>query len=805
MLGLSSASSKQGCLLGLAATGRSSCWRRTASCTAVLNWKRRVSTALLDRRIELWNKERERQQRDSESQPMSLTAFGSIREAVANVSTPLDLARKYDQKRAKGYIAAVTNGTTMWDMQRPLLPETSKLECLTFEDGGVRAKEVFWHSSAHLLGAALERIYGDDIMLCDGPALPEGGFFYEFLLLDPSKHSAASRLRRDVSFTERIAELCGTRESLGGLRFLSTADMDQVHKVAMDIASEKHVFEHMDVDYSVACDLFFDNPFKLHFLSRARSQSERQGGTSAVFGLYKCGNMVDLCRGPHIVHTAQIQALAINRVSSAHWVGHLGDGGGGSVSGGTSSPLQQQTAPVLNRVYGISFPTQVMLKNHQQQIEEAARRDHRVIGKEQKLFMMHPWAPGSGFILPHGQRMVNTVMTTIRRRYAKYGFDEVSTPLMYNRRLWETSGHWENYRDDMFAISNNKSDAKEGSGTGCCGHSHGAGDGEPEFGLKPMNCPGHCLIFASEQRSYKDLPIRYADFSPLHRNEIAGALSGLTRVRKFHQDDGHVFCAREQVADEIAACLRLVDEMYEVFGFASSYELALSTRPQQSFMGEISEWDEAESALKEALERSGRAWTLNEGDGAFYGPKIDVRVQDALGRRHQTATIQLDFQLPQRFQLKYTGSDGKPHRPVMIHRAVLGSMERMLAILIEHWGGKWPFWINPRQAIVIPTTTADAEIVDYAQMVRSKLAGDRGPASVDSHRFFVDVDVSGNTMNRAVREAQVARYGFILVVGEKELRSGTVDVRRCEGGRRVGAMTISDARAMFQDLVETYK
>ncbi|KAJ2907535.1 hypothetical protein GGI21_003790, partial [Coemansia aciculifera] len=465
----------------------------------------------------------------------------------------------------------------------------------------------------------------------------------------------------------------------------------------------------------------------------------------------------------------------------------------------------QQTAPVLNRVYGISFPTQVMLKNHQQQIEEAARRDHRVIGKEQKLFMMHPWAPGSGFILPHGQRMVNTVMTTIRRKYAKYGFDEVSTPLMYNRRLWETSGHWENYRDDMFAISNNKSDAKEGSGTGCCSHSHGAGDGEPEFGLKPMNCPGHCLIFASEQRSYKDLPIRYADFSPLHRNEIAGALSGLTRVRKFHQDDGHVFCAREQVADEIAACLRLVDEMYEVFGFASSYELALSTRPQQSFMGEISEWDEAESALKEALERSGRAWTLNEGDGAFYGPKIDVRVQDALGRRHQTATIQLDFQLPQRFQLKYTGSDGKPHRPVMIHRAVLGSMERMLAILIEHWGGKWPFWINPRQAIVIPTTTADAEIVDYAQMVRSKLAGDRDPASVDSHRFFVDVDVSGNTMNRTVREAQVARYGFILVVGEKELRSGTVDVRRCEGGRRVGAMTISDARAMFQDLVETYK
>ncbi|KAJ2583609.1 hypothetical protein GGH95_000894 [Coemansia sp. RSA 1836] len=688
-------------------------------------------------------------------------------------------------------------------MQRPLLPATDELQFLTFEGGDMRAKEVFWHSSSHLLGAALERIYGDDVLLCDGPALPEGGFFYEFLLLDPSKHSAASRLRRDVPYTKRIGELCGTRASLSGLQFLSAADMDHVHKVTMEIASEKHVFERMDVDYGVACDLFLDNPFKLHFLDRARSQAERQGASSDVFGLYKCGNMVDLCRGPHIVHTAQVQAVAINRVSSAHWVGHLSDGEG--IAGGASS---RQTAPVLSRVYGVSFPTQAMLRGHQQQLEEAARRDHRVIGKDQKLFMMHPWAPGSGFILPHGQRMVNTVMTTIRRKYAKYGFDEVSTPLMYNRRLWETSGHWENYREDMFAISSNSS-AKGTPSSSCCGHSHDVRDSsgeeldEPEFGLKPMNCPGHCLIFASEQRSYKDLPIRYADFSPLHRNEIAGALSGLTRVRKFHQDDGHVFCAREQVADEIAACLRLIGEMYEMFGF-TSYELALSTRPQ-SFMGEVGEWDEAECALKEALEKSGRTWALNEGDGAFYGPKIDVRVQDALGRKHQTATIQLDFQLPQRFQLKYTGADGKTHRPVMIHRAVLGSMERMLAILIEHWGGKWPFWINPRQAIVIPTSAAAADIVEYAQTVRSVLAGDKDPESVDSHRFFVDIDVSGNTMNRAVREAQMAQYGFILVVGEKELRSGTVDVRRREGGQRIGAMPIADVRAMFQGLVETYK
>ncbi|KAJ2742956.1 hypothetical protein GGI20_004114 [Coemansia sp. BCRC 34301] len=809
MLGLSSVS-RQGHLLGVAATGPPS-WRQPAKRAAVMNWSRRVSTVLLDRRVDLWNKERERQQRELPSQsltsqPMELNVCGSAREAAAN-STPLDLARKYDQKHAKSYVAALVNGKTLWDMQRQLLPAASDLGFLTFESDDMRAKDVFWHSSSHLLGAALERIYGDDILLCDGPALPEGGFFYEFLLLDPSKHSAASRLHRHVSYAERIGELCGTRESLSGLRFLSAADMDRVHKVAMEIAGEKHVFERMDVGYSVACDLFLDNPFKLHFLDRARSQAECLGLESNLFGLYKCGSMVDLCRGPHIVHTAQIQALAISRVSSAHWVGHLGDGG--SLAGDCSS--LQQTAPVLNRVYGISFPTQAMLRDHRQQLEEAARRDHRGIGKEQKLFMMHPWAPGSAFILPHGQRMVNAVMTTIRRKYAKYGFDEVSTPLMYNRRLWETSGHWDNYREDMFAISRS-SFAKGASSASCCSHGHDAHDGgsgggeppsEPELGLKPMNCPGHCLIFASEQRSYKDLPVRYADFSPLHRNEIAGALSGLTRVRKFHQDDGHIFCTREQVADEIAACLRLIGEMYGLFGFAS-YELALSTRPQ-SFMGEVGEWDEAEGALREALEMSGQAWALNEGDGAFYGPKIDVRVQDALGRKHQTATIQLDFQLPRRFQLKYTGADGQTHRPVMIHRAVLGSMERMLAILIEHWGGKWPFWINPRQAIVIPTTAASADIVEYAQMVRSALAGDTDPESVDSHRFFVDIDESGNTMNRAVREAQLAQYGFILVVGEKELRSATVDVRRREGGQRIGAMPIAKVRAMFQDLVETCK
>ncbi|KAI7834768.1 hypothetical protein BX661DRAFT_211425 [Kickxella alabastrina] len=718
--------------------------------------KRLLSTVILDRRTRLWNQEKERQFTSPIiTISVSLSDLGVDREAVANVTTPLDMARKYAQKTAKKYIAALINESTPWDMQRPLPRDARSLRFVGFDSNSAVSQEVFWHSSAHVMGAALEQIYGDDLLLCDGPALAEGGFFYEFL---------------------------------------SAADMESVQKTAMDIVSKKTEFERMVVDFDFACELFLDNPFKLHFLDRARVNSHKQQKAAGSLAsadrvsLYKCGSMIDLCRGPHVVHTSQLQSFMINRVSSAHWVGHLSNGvsdGKGQSAVSLAGESQQQKHPVLNRVYGISFPSHDMMKDHQKRLDEAAKRDHRTIGKEQKLFMMHPWAPGSGFILPHGVRMVNTILTEIRRKYAKYGFDEVTTPLMYNRKLWETSGHWEKYRDDMFGIS--------------------SGNETPSaYLLKPMNCPGHCLIFASDQRSYRDLPIRYADFSPLHRNEVAGALSGLTRVRKFHQDDGHIFCERSQVSGEIESCLRLIGEMYSMFGFAS-YELVLSTRPQ-SYIGEVSEWDEAEAALRAALDGSGLPWAVNEGDGAFYGPKIDVRVQDALGRKHQTATIQLDFQLPQRFELKYTGADGRHHRPVMIHRAVLGSMERMLAILIEHWGGRWPFWINPRQAIVIPTSTAAGaeNIVEYAQMVRDMLANDKNAESVDSHRFFVDIDLSGNTLNRAVREAQLAQYSYILVVGEKELQTGTIDVRPRQGSR-LGAKSVAETKAIFQDLIETFK
>ncbi|KAJ2592011.1 hypothetical protein H4R99_006554, partial [Coemansia sp. RSA 1722] len=765
-----------------------------------------------------------------ESISVSLSDLAIEREATANLTTPLDMARKYAQKNAKKYIVAIINDTKVWDMQRPLPMFTKSLRFMGFDSNSAMAQEVFWHSSAHVMGAALEKIYGDDLLLCDGPAQTDGGFFYEFLLHRSGQAPdgrLVDRLDQNTHFSERIRQMCGTSESLKSLEFLSTADLGHIEKTAMELVSKKCKFERMVVDYQVAKDIFLDNPFKLHFLDRALSNARNQSksildASGFKVSLYRCGDMIDLCRGPHVVHTAQLQAFKTSRLAAAHWVGHLNASNTAETTESSESANAgpKQKRPVLNRIYGISFPTQDMMNDHQKKLDEAARRDHRSIGKEQKLFMMHPWAPGSGFILPNGTRMVNTILSEIRHKYAKYGFDEVSTPLMYNRKLWETSGHWDKYREDMFsiapgalAVSIAEPKVQDSQQTGCCDH-HKAEDAEtagddivseeaPQFCLKPMNCPGHCLIFDNEPRSYRDLPVRLADFSPLHRNEVAGALSGLTRVRKFHQDDGHIFCAREQVSDEIQSCLSLIDEMYAMFNFAS-YEVVLSTRPQ-NYIGELSEWNEAENALKEALNKSGLPWSINEGDGAFYGPKIDVRVRDALGRKHQTATIQLDFQLPQRFKLKYTGADARQHRPVMIHRAVLGSMERMLAILIEHWGGRWPFWINPRQAMVIPTTTAaEAKgIAEYAQKVRDILANDVNPESIDSRRFFVDIDLSGNTLNRAVREAQLAQYSFILVVGEKELSNGTVDVRPRQG-TRIGTKTVAEVKDMFRNLVEKY-
>ena len=412
--------------------------------------------------------------------------------------------------------------------------------------------------------------------------------------------------------------------------------------------------------------------------------------------------------------------------------------------------------------------------------------DHRDIGVQQELFTTSIYSPGSPILLPNGARIFNRLVDFLRKQYVHYGFQEVITPTIYKKSLWAKSGHLENYADDMFTVTSGSPARAENTGN----------SEQDEYGLKPMNCPGHCLIFASKLRSYRDLPIRYADFSPLHRNEISGALSGLTRVRRFHQDDGHIFCRPVQIEEEIRKTLDFIRVAYSVFRLGP-YRLALSTRPADHYIGSLEDWSQAEGALRKALDASGQDWTVNEGDGAFYGPKIDVILKDSDGKEHQTATIQLDFQLPKRFELEYqapapeleqkgeTTADPEllahlgPVRPVLIHRAVLGSVERLMALLIEHYDGKWPFWLNPRQGIIL--TVNDSEpVVEWSRAAQSVLLGtatnSAGDGPIKPSQLSIDLDDSARSLPLKVREAKTKGYGVIVVVGPKNVAKGSVTV-----------------------------
>ncbi|KAK9328493.1 hypothetical protein V1520DRAFT_345961 [Lipomyces starkeyi] len=412
--------------------------------------------------------------------------------------------------------------------------------------------------------------------------------------------------------------------------------------------------------------------------------------------------------------------------------------------------------------------------------------DHRQIGTQQELYMINPLTPGSVFLLPHGTRIYNKLLAFMRAQLKVFGFEEVVSPIIYRKSLWETSGHWEKYKEDMFEVGGRNQDTKE------------------EYGLKPMNCPGHCLIYGAAERSYRELPMRYADFSPLHRNEASGALTGLTRVRRFHQDDGHIFCRPDQVQAEIKASIKLVDNVYKIFKIPS-YRLLLSTRPEQ-YIGTVEEWDTAESDLRDALDESGQEWLVNDGDGAFYGPKIDILIKDSNGKEHQAATIQLDFQMPQRFQLTYRGDDDTlGHRPVMIHRAVFGSVERFMAIIIEQIQGKWPLWLSPRQAVIVPI--ADRH-VEYARKVKEQISGVPSGDNADlldlsTSTFYIDVDDRSSTLGHRLREAIKKGYNYIGVVGDKEMADGTVALRQRTG--KPTSMKIEDVRQFLIDSVARYE
>lgn len=617
---------------------------------------------------------------------------GKVIDAVSWQTTPMDIARDISKSLADRLCIAKVNGQ-LWDLDRPLEGSANdeiKLQLLDFEsDDGRR---VFWHSSAHVLGEACECNLGAHI--CLGPPT-EDGFFYEMALRDSLK---------DPSQCEE--------------KTISQADFPNLEGVAKDVIKQKQKFERLVVSKEDLLEMFKYSKYKTYLVQN----KVPDGGATTV---YRCGKLIDLCVGPHIPHTGRIKAFKLLKNSACYF---LGDANNDS----------------LQRVYGVSFPDKKLMDAHLKFLQEASMRDHRKIGREQELFMFHEMSPGSCFWLPHGTRIYNTLVDLMRNEYRKRGYEEVITPNMYNSKLWVTSGHWANYKENMFTFEVEKE----------------------QFGLKPMNCPGHCLMFKSRERSYRELPWRVADFGVIHRNEYSGALSGLTRVRRFQQDDAHIFCTQDQIEQEIENIFDFLKFVYGAFGF--EFKMELSTRPEK-YVGEIETWNQAEKKLENALVRWGGNWELNPGDGAFYGPKIDIMISDALRRWHQCATIQLDFQLPNRFELEFKSKDTAENesyeRPVMIHRAILGSVERMTAILTEHFAGKWPFWLSPRQVLVVPV---GVKYQEYAQSIRDELV---------ANDFYADVDLTGNTLQKKVRNGQILKYNFIFIVGEQEMNEKSVNIR----------------------------
>ncbi|XP_006902270.1 PREDICTED: threonine--tRNA ligase, mitochondrial isoform X1 [Elephantulus edwardii] len=600
------------------------------------------------------------------------------------------------------------------------LETDSDVRFLTFESP--EGKAVFWHSSTRVLGAAAEQLLG--AVLCQGPST-EGGFYHDFFL--------------------------------GKGRSVQGSELPVLEKICQELIAAAHPFRRLEASRDQLLQLFRDNPFKLRLI-----EDKVAGPTATVYG---CGMLVDLCRGPHLRHTGQIGGLKLLTNSSSLWR--------------FSEPPE-----TLQRVSGISFPTAEGLQAWEEQREEAELRDHRRIGKEQELFFFHELSPGSCFFLPRGTRIYNALVTLIREEYARRGFSEVKTPTLFSTKLWEQSGHWEHYREDMFSLQLPGSDRPPSfPGDHSSGH-----QAHTTLALKPMNCPAHCLMFAHRPRSWRELPLRLADFGALHRAEASGSLGGLTRLRCFQQDDAHIFCALDQLESEIRDALDFLRAVYAQLGF--SFRLALSTRPS-GFLGESHLWDHAEQVLHQALEEFGEPWDLRPEDGAFYGPKIDVHLQDALGRPHQCGTIQLDFQLPLRFGLQYKGHKGALERPVLIHRAVLGSVERMLGVLVESCGGKWPLWLSPFQVVVIPVGPEQEE---YAREVQQCLQATGLSGDLDAD--------SGLTLSRRVRRAQLAHYNFQFVVGQKEQSKRTVNIRTRDN-RRLGERSLTEAVGRLLELQNT--
>jgi len=591
-------------------------------------------------------------------------------------STAKDLAEKLNLRAPEQALAVLINGTTC-DLSQPLKSDD---EVKFWDFSEAEGKEVFWHTSAHVLAQAVLRLWPDAVPTI-GPPI-ENGFYYDFANLHISEEDFP-KLEKEIKKV-----------------------------ISENFKPERHCFE----DKGDALKEFGGNRYKKELIE----------GFESLITAYRQGEFYDLCRGPHLPSIGKIKSFKVLKTSGAYWRGDPSKG-------------------MLTRIYGISFPNRDLLKAYLHMLEEAKKRDHRIIGTKQNLFSFREEAPAMPFFHPRGMAIWHHLVDYWKETHLANDYEIIKTPQLMTKNLWELSGHWEHYQENMFIVE--------------------LGD-ERAYAVKPMNCPGCMLYYKTHAHSYKEFPLRIAEFGHVHRREPSGALNGLFRVQSFHQDDAHLFMKPDQIKDEILNVLKLVREIYHTFGLEYTFEL--STRPKKS-IGTDKDWEIGTAGLKEALDAYGEPYKINEGDGAFYGPKIDLHVHDTIGRRWQCGTIQLDMALPEKFELEYKDSDGELKRPIMIHRAIFGSIERFFGILIEHFAGKFPFWMSPLPVRLIPV--ADRH-VDYANSVR---------AQVQKAGFLCDVDSAAESVSKKVRNAQLLQVNYMLTVGDKEVENKTITLRSRDG------------------------
>ena len=615
---------------------------------------------------------------------------------VADGATAGDVAAVIGPRLAKAAVAAKI-GDRVVDLTTPV-GEGDRIAIVTPDSA--EGLDVIRHSAAHVLADAATRLYpGTKVAI--GPAIKDG-FYYDFEFPEPVGEDDLPRLM------EEIYRLLGA--SLP--------------------------FQRREVSKEEALDLFAGEPYKVELI--------RDLPEDAVISVYRQGEFLDLCRGPHVPDTGRIGAVGLLSVAGAYWRGDSDN-------------------TMLTRIYGTAFPSKKELDEYLERMEMARQRDHRKLGRELGLFSFHDEGPGFPFFHPKGMRVINALLDYWRREHVAAGYEEIRTPMMLERTLWEHSGHWDNYKDNMYFT---KID-------------------DVEFAVKPMNCPGGTLVYKSEQHSYRDFPMRIAELGQVHRHEMSGVLQGLFRVRVFTQDDAHIYCLPEQVEDEVVGVIQLVHRMYKTFGFERVH-VELSTRPEKS-IGTDEMWEMAEKELASALERAQLAYDLNPGDGAFYGPKIDFHIEDVMGRTWQCATCQLDFTIPERLDLEYVGEDNQKHRPVMLHRTVFGSLERFLGILIEHYGGAFPAWLAPVQVAVVPVADRHAEY-----------AGEVG-AALQNAGLRVEVDLRSESVSKKIRDGEVTKVPFMLVVGDREIEQRGVTLR-ARGSKDTRPLGLAEAVAEIAEL-----